>query len=106
MGGDMGALSAQAFGYHSHVQSVGFDTPFKRLSRRPSWTILPSVSPPAAKDCGQLSLKISSMAMTSSGSPFVLVQPEMERGRSPLVRILPLGQDHCSSTHLSVSTSG
>jgi len=28
----------------------------------------------------------------------VLVQPEVERGRSPLVSNPPLGQDHCSST--------
>jgi hypothetical protein len=27
----------------------------------------------------------------------VLVQPEMEKGRSPLVSIPPFGQDHCSS---------
>ena len=41
-----------------------------------------------------------------AGSPsccFVLVQPEMERGRSPLVSIPPSGQDHCSSPRPSVS---
>jgi hypothetical protein len=36
----------------------------------------------------------------------VLVQPEMERGRFPLVSNSPFGQGHCSPTCLLVSTPG
>jgi hypothetical protein len=42
-------------------------------------------------------LCVASISFQSPSKLSVLVQPEMERGRSPLESISPFGQDHCSS---------